>query len=70
MTDEIPSIMTAEQVAKYLSLHPLTIRRLAGDREIPTVKIRRQWRVKRDLLDQWIVEQSEKNVARASKAEE
>ena len=70
MMDEIPAIMTVEQVAKYLSFHPLTVRRLARDGEIPALKIGSQWRVRKELLDQWIVEQSEMNVAGASEAEE
>jgi len=57
--------MTVEEVAEYLSLQPLTIRRLARDGEIPAFseipfrgKVGRQWRVKRELLDAWIEEQS------------
>lgn len=60
--DKAISIMTVEDVAQYLSLHPLTVRRLARDGEIPAFKIGRQWRVKRELLDQWIVEQSTMNI--------
>ncbi len=47
-------IMTIEQVARYLSLHELTVRRLAREGEIPAFKVGRQWRVKKDLLDRWI----------------
>jgi excisionase family DNA binding protein len=46
--------MTIEQVARYLSLHELTVRRLARDGEIPAFKVGRQWRIKRELLDRWI----------------
>jgi excisionase family DNA binding protein len=56
-------IMTIDDVAKYLSLHPLTVRRLAKDGEIPAFKVGRQWRVKRKLLDQWLEENSMKNIA-------
>lgn len=55
--------MTIDDVAKYLSLHPLTVRRLAKDGEIPAFKVGRQWRVKRRLLDQWLEENSMKNIA-------
>ncbi|MBC8444812.1 MAG: helix-turn-helix domain-containing protein [Chloroflexi bacterium] len=55
--------MTIDDVAKYLSLHPLTVRRLAKDGEIPAFKVGRQWRVKRKLLDQWLEENSMKNIA-------
>ena len=55
-------IMTVDEVAEYLNLHPLTVRRLARDGEIPAFKIGRQWRVKRELLDKWIVEGSARNI--------
>ncbi len=47
-------IMTIGQVARYLSLHELTVRRLAREGEIPAFKVGRQWRVKKALLDRWI----------------
>jgi len=53
-------IMTIEQVARYLSLHELTVRRLAREGEIPAFKVGRQWRIKKALLDRWI----EREVAR------
>ena len=56
-------IMTIDEVAAYLGLHPLTVRRLARDGAIPAFKAGRQWRVKRELLERWMEEQSIKNVA-------
>lgn len=55
-------IMTIDEVAEYLGLHPLTVRRLARDGEIPAFKVGRQWRVQRKLLDQWLAEESMKNL--------
>jgi excisionase family DNA binding protein len=55
--------MTVDEVAEYLDLHPLTVRRLARDGEIPAFEIGRQWRVKRAILDRWLAEESMKNVA-------
>jgi len=52
--DDYDQIMTIEQVARYLSLHELTVRRLAREGEIPAFKVGRQWRVKKALLDRWI----------------
>ncbi|MBN1936933.1 MAG: helix-turn-helix domain-containing protein [Anaerolineae bacterium] len=54
--------MTIDEVSEYLQLHPLTVRRLARDGDIPAAKIGRQWRVKRDLLDRWLAEEAMKNV--------
>lgn len=58
----VSEIMTIEQVARYLSLHELTVRRLARDGEIPAFKVGRQWRVKRELLDRWIEREALRNV--------
>lgn len=49
-----PPIMTIAEVAAYLGLQELTVRRLAREGALPAVKLGRQWRVKRDLLDKWI----------------
>jgi excisionase family DNA binding protein len=59
---DVSEIMTIEQVARYLSLHELTVRRLARDGEIPAFKVGRQWRVKRDLLDKWIEREALRNI--------
>ena len=59
---KLDPIMTIDQVAEYLNLHPLTIRRLARDGEIPAFKVGRQWRVKRELLDRWMADKSMQNV--------
>jgi excisionase family DNA binding protein len=60
--EKAPSLMTVEEVAEYLQLHPLTVRRLARENKVPFFKLGRQWRAKKELLDQWIEEQSMKNV--------
>ncbi|MBC7242020.1 MAG: response regulator [Anaerolineae bacterium] len=60
--EDIDEIMTIEEVARYLSLHELTVRRLARDGEIPAFKIGRQWRVKKALLDRWIEREAMRNV--------
>jgi excisionase family DNA binding protein len=54
-------LMTVEDVAAYLQINPLTVRRLAREGAIPLVKIGRQWRTKQDLLDRWITKQSMAN---------
>ena len=59
--DKLDPIMTIDEVAEYLDLHPLTVRRLARDGEIPAFKVGRQWRIKRELLDRWITDQSAQN---------
>ena len=62
MMNKPDAIMTIDEVAEYLDLHPLTVRRLARDGEIPAFKVGRQWRVQRKLLDRWLAEESMKNL--------
>jgi len=59
---QFPPIMTIADVAEYLGLHELTVRRLARERAIPALKLGRQWRVKRDLLEKWIESRSMENL--------
>ena len=68
MREDGDHIMTIEEVARYLSLHELTVRRLAREGEIPAFKIGRQWRVKKDLLDRWIERETMKNIGEGNGA--
>ena len=60
--DNPSPIMTIDEIAEYLQLHPLTVRRLARKREIPVFKLGRQWRAKRELFDQWLEQRSVENI--------
>ncbi len=63
--DEQSDVLTIAEVAKYLKLHELTVRRLAREGELPAFKVGRQWRIKRDLLESWIEERSGKGSAKS-----
>ena len=58
--EEMADMLTIAEVATYLKLHELTVRRLAREGELPAFKVGRQWRIKRDLLESWIEERSGK----------
>jgi len=47
-------IMTAADLAEYLSFSKNWIYRKAEEGEIPGVKMGNRWRFKRSLIDQWI----------------
>jgi excisionase family DNA binding protein len=64
-TQKPAPLMTIDEVAEYLNLHPLTVRRLAREGEIPAFKVGRQWRVKKELLERWLEESSMRNVKKA-----
>jgi excisionase family DNA binding protein len=46
-------VMTVQEVAEYLRLNEMTIYRLARTGEIPALKIGRNWRFKKELIDEW-----------------
>lgn len=48
----IKEIMNLKEVAKYLGLNERTVYNLVKQAEIPATKIGRQWRVKKDNLDE------------------
>ena len=58
--DPIP-LMTIDEVAEYLRLHPMTVRRLVRERQLPAFKVGRQWRIKRESLDRWVEEKTMQN---------
>jgi excisionase family DNA binding protein len=57
METNAPSqILTLDEAAAYLNVHPSTIYRLLKRREIPGFKIGSDWRFTRVRLDRWIAE--------------
>ena len=50
-------ILTLEEVATYLRLKPQTIYRWAQERRIPAVKLGKEWRFRKSILDRWLDEQ-------------
>lgn len=55
------SMLTASEVARYFRLHVMTIYRMAHRRELPAVRVGRQWRFPRDRIDRWLHDQGGRN---------
>lgn len=51
-------VLTVIDVAKLLSLNPLTVYRLAQKGEIPAVKIGRCWRFTKEAIEKWLDQKS------------
>ena len=49
-----PELMTVEEVARYLRLKPQTIYKWAQERRIPAVKLGKEWRFRKRILDEWL----------------
>lgn len=50
---ENDKIMTLEEVAEYLRLTPQTIYTWAQEKKIPAVKLGKEWRFKKSLIEKW-----------------
>jgi excisionase family DNA binding protein len=46
--------LTVEEVAEFLKLSPVTVYRELVKRRLPGFKVGNQWRVRKDILDDWI----------------
>ena len=44
-------LLTCEEAAEYLRIHPRTVGRLLNEGKLPGVKVGRQWRLRRADLD-------------------
>ena len=49
------TIMTLEEVASYLRVHPSTVYRMAKNHALPAFKIGSDWRFNRESIDGWRV---------------
>lgn len=47
-------IMTTKQLAEYLQMSQITICRLARERKLPGLKIGKEWRFPKELIDKLI----------------
>ena len=50
-------ILTLDEVARYLRLKPQTIYKWAQERRIPAVKLGKEWRFRKSVLDRWLDDQ-------------
>ena len=54
-------IMTLKEVAKYLGVHSMTVYRLLKEKKLPGFKVGGQWRTKKEVLDNYLLREIEKN---------
>jgi excisionase family DNA binding protein len=55
-SNERPPILTLENVAEYLRVHPSTIYRLLKRNQLPAFKLGRDWRFNQESIDRWRAE--------------
>lgn len=54
MGEEMPLVMTVEEVADYLRIPRSSVYRLAQQGRIPCQKAGRRWRFHRAAIDEWL----------------
>jgi len=52
------SLLTTDQVARYLKVDKFTIYRLVAKKKIPAFRVGNQWRFKRTMIDAWLMQNS------------
>lgn len=57
MSGTPPEILTIDEVAAYLRLTPQTIYKWAQEKRIPAVKLGKEWRFRRSVIDRWFDDQ-------------
>ena len=51
---EMDKWLTLQQIANYLQMSTSSIYKMAQAGKIPTYKVGRQWRFKREEIDEWV----------------
>ncbi|MBA7666638.1 hypothetical protein ES703_74719 [subsurface metagenome] len=60
MMKESDTVMTVQEIADYLKIPKSTVYKLAQESKIPAQKVGRHWRFKREVIDRWLENRSEK----------
>ena len=57
MSSTFEPLLSADEAAEHLRIHPKTLQRLARERRVPCVRMGKYWRFRLTALDQWVTEQ-------------
>ncbi len=56
-----PSLMTIDEVARYLRMKKVTIYKHVQEGKIPGFKVGSKWRFKKSTVDKWITDKENSN---------
>ena len=54
VSDKLPRLLDAEEVAHYLGLHQVTVSRFARQGKLPGFKVGREWRFRAADIKAWV----------------
>ena len=57
------SVLTVRDVAGYLRLSEAKVYRLAREGNVPAFRLGKSWRFRKDLLDAWMLRETELNLS-------
>ena len=58
--DEMDSVLTVQNVAEYLHVHPSTLYRLLKRKQLPAFKIGSEWRFNLESINRWRADAEQK----------
>ena len=57
-------VLTVEEVADFLQIHPSTVYRLLKNRRIPAFRMGSDWRFNQESIEQWVKKMEDGQPAR------
>ena len=54
MQTEFEQLITSEEAAQLLGIHPKTLQQMARSGKIPAVRVGKYWRFRNSDLDSWV----------------
>ncbi|MCM8763240.1 MAG: helix-turn-helix domain-containing protein [Candidatus Omnitrophica bacterium] len=51
---QLDKLLTLEEAAQYLDIHPGTLYRWVKEKRVPSFKVGRIWRFKKEKLEDWL----------------
>ena len=52
--DKLPDIVTVKQLAEFLQISELTVKRAIKSGELAAFKVGRDWRIEREAVTDWV----------------
>jgi len=62
MKDKSDPVLTIEELSAYLKISRSTLYKLVGEGKIPSQKVGRHWRFRKEAIDRWLEESKGKSV--------
>jgi len=67
MKKQSEPVLTLEELSAYLRISRSTLYKLVGEGKIPSQKIGRHWRFRKEAIDRWLEETKVKHTVRGGR---